>query len=189
MKTKIGSVGRPLFHIDVKLVDETGEEVGPNEVGHLLIRGPHVFGGYWNQPQATAETLVDGWLRTGDLARRDEDGDHYIVGRLKDMIKSGGENIYPAEVEDVMHSHPAVAEAALIPVPDPKWGEVGRAIIVLKPGASLTAADLIAWLRERMANYKAPRSVVFVDALPKTGANKVDKPKLIEEYGHFLTVR
>ena len=189
MKTKIGSVGRPLFHIDVKLVDEAGEEVGPNEVGHLLIRGPHVFGGYWNRPVATAETIVDGWLHTGDLARRDEDGDHYIVGRLKDMIKSGGENIYPAEVEDVMHSHPAVAEAALIPVPDPKWGEVGRAIIVLKPAASLTAADLIAWLRERMANYKAPRSVVFVDALPKTGANKVDKPKLIEEYGHFLTVR
>jgi len=191
VKTKIGSVGRPLFHIDVKLVDvrepqsndEAGEKVGPDEIGHLLIRGPHVFGGYWNQPDATAETIVDGWLHTGDLARRDEEGDHYIVGRLKDMIKSGGENVYPAEVEDVMHSHPAVAEAALIPVPDPKWGEVGRAIIVLKPGASLTAADLIAWLRERMANFKVPKSVVFVDTLPKTGANKVDKPKLIELYG------
>ena len=182
-KSKIGSVGRPLFHIDVKLVDKAGEEAGPGEVGHLLIRGPHVFDGYWNRPEATAETLVDGWLRTGDLARRDEDGDYYIVGRLKDMIKSGGENIYPAEVEDVMHSHPAIAEAVLIPVPDPKWGEVGRAIIVLKPGASLTVADLTAWLRERMANYKVPKSVVFVDTLPKTGANKVDKPKLIEQYG------
>ena len=183
MKSKIGSVGRPMFHIDVKLVDETSEEVGPDEVGHLLIRGPHVFGGYWNRPEATAETLVDGWLHTGDLARRDEDGDHHIVGRLKDMIESGGENIYPAEVEDVMHSHPAVAEAALIPAPDPKWGEVGRAIIVLKPGASLTAAALTTWLRERMANYKVPKLVVFVDAIPKTGANKVDKPKLIELYG------
>jgi fatty-acyl-CoA synthase len=183
MKSKIGSVGRPMFHIDVQLVDEAGEEVGPNEAGHLLIRGPHVFGCYLDQPEATAETIVDGWLHTGDLARRDEDGDYYIVGRLKDMIKSGGENIYPAEVEDVMHSHPDIAEAALIPVPDPKWGEVGRAIIVLKPGASLTQADLFDWLREHMAPYKAPKSVVFVDTLPKTAANKVDKHQLIEQYG------
>ena len=183
MKSKLGSVGRPLFHIDVKLVDEAGAEVGPDEIGHLLIRGPHVFGGYWNRPQATAETLVDGWLRTGDLARRDADGDHYIVGRLKAMIKSGGENIYPAEVEDVMHSHPGVAEAALIPVPHPKWGEVGRAIIALKPDAVLTEADFIGWMREQMANYKVPKSVVFVETLPKTGANKVDVPQLIESHG------
>jgi fatty-acyl-CoA synthase len=183
MKSKIGSVGRPMFHIDVQLVDEAGEEVGPDEIGHLLIRGPHVFGGYWNRPQATAETIVDGWLHTGDLARRDEEGCYYIKGRLKDMIKSGGENIYPAEVEDLMHSHPAIAEAALFPVPDPKWGEVGRAIVVLKPGASLTQADLVDWLREQMAHYKVPKSVVFVDALPKTAANKVDKGQLIEQYG------
>ncbi len=182
-KSKPASVGRPLFHVDAKLVDETGQELGPDEVGHLLIRGPHVFGGYWNQPAATAETVVDGWLHTGDLARRDKDGDYYIVGRLKDMIKSGGENIYPAEVEDVMHSHHAVAEAALIPVPDAKWGEVGRAVVVLKPGAALSAEGLRAWLRERLAAYKVPKSVLFVDALPKTGANKVDKPKLIEQYG------
>jgi fatty-acyl-CoA synthase len=182
-KNKIGSVGRPLFHIDVKLVDEASDELGPNEVGHLLIRGSHVFGGYWNGPEATAETIVDGWLHTGDLARRDEAGDYYIVGRLKDMIKSGGENIYPAEVEDLMHSHPDIAEAALIPVPDPKWGEVGRAIIVLKPGASLAEADLIDWLRERMAHHKVPKSVMFVDAFSKTAANKVDKQELIEHYG------
>jgi fatty-acyl-CoA synthase len=181
--SKIGSVGRPMFHIDVKLVDEVGEEVGPGEISHLLIRGPHVFGGYWNQPEATAETIVDGWLHTGDLACRDEDGDYYIVDRLKDMIKSGRENIYPAEVEDLMHSHPDITEAALIPVPDPKWGEVGRAIIVLKPGASLTQADLVDWLREQMAPYKVPKSVVFVDTLPKTAANKVDKHQLIEQYG------
>jgi len=183
MKSKIGSVGRPMFHVDVQLVDEAGEEVGPNEAGHLLIRGPHVFGCYWNQPEAMAETIVDGWLHTGDLARRDEDGDYYIVGRLKDMIKSGGENIYLAEVEDVMHSHPDITEAALIPVPDPKWGEMGWAIIVLKPGASLTQADLVDWLREQMAPYKVPKSVVFVDTLPKTAANKVDKHQLIEQYG------
>lgn len=182
MKSKIGSVGRPLFHIDVKLADEAGEEIGPGEVGHLLIRGPHVFGGYWNQPEATAKTIVDGWLHTGDLARRDEEGCYYIVDRLKDMIKSGGENIYPAEIEDLMHSHPAIAEAALIPVPDPKWGVVGKAIVVLKPDISLTEADLIAWLREQMAHYKVPKSVVFVDTLPKTATNKVDKKLLIEQY-------
>ncbi len=127
MKNKVGSVGRPLFDIDVKLVDEAAEEVGPDEAGHLLTRRPHVFGGYWNQPEAIAETIVDGWPHTGDLARRDEEADYYIVGRLKDMIKSGGENIYPAEVEDLMHSHPDMAEAALIPVPDAKWSEIGRA--------------------------------------------------------------
>jgi fatty-acyl-CoA synthase len=183
MKSKIGAVGRPLFHIDVKLVDGAGVEVGADEIGHLLIRGPHVFGGYWNQPEATAETIVDGWLHTGDLARRDKDGDYSIVGRLKDMIKSGGENVYPAEVEDVMHSHPDVAEAAVIPVPDPRWGEVGRAIVVLKAGATLCEADLIAWLRQQMAHYKVPKSIVFVKSLPKTGADKVDKPQLIAEFG------
>ena len=182
MRRKIGSVGRPLFHIDVKLVDEAGAELDPDEVGHLLIRGPHVCAGYWNRPQETAQTIVDGWLHTGDLARRDQEGNYYIVGRLKDMIKSGGENIYPAEVEDVMHSHPAIAEAALIPVPDPKWGEVGRAIVVLKPGAKLTQKDLLAWLREQMAHFKVPKSVVFANELPKTAANKVDKRQLIEQY-------
>jgi fatty-acyl-CoA synthase len=165
MKTKVGSVGRPLFHVDVKVVNEREEEVGADQVGHLLIRGPHVFGGYWNRPEATAETIVDGWLRTGDLARRDRDGDYYIVGRLKDMIKSGGENIYPAEIEDVLHSHPLVAEAALIPVPDPNWGEVGRAIVVRKPGSVLLADDLREWLREQIAHYK------------------VHKEQLIELYG------
>jgi fatty-acyl-CoA synthase len=158
-------------------------KVGPDEVGHLLIQGTHVFGGYWNRPEATAETIVDGWLHTGDLARRDEEGDYYIVGRIKDMIKPGGENIYPSEVEDVMRSHPDIAEAALIPVPDPKWGEVGRAIVVLRPGTSLSQADLIDWLREQMAHYKVPKSIVSVDALPKTAANKVDKQQLIEQYG------
>jgi fatty-acyl-CoA synthase len=172
-----------LFHVDVKLVDELGEEVGADEVGQLLIRGPHVCGGYWNRPEATAETIVDAWLHTGDLARRDEDGDYTIVGRLKDMFKSGGENIYPAQVEDVMHSHPLVAEAALIPVPHAKWGEVGRAIVVRKPGSTPSADDLREWLREQIAHYKVPKSFVFVDSLPKTGANKVDKEQLIELYG------
>lgn len=181
--SKAGSVGRPLFHIDVRLVDEAGNDVELNEVGQLLIRGPHVFGGYWNRPEATAETLVDGWLHTGDLARRDDDGDYYIVGRLKEMIKSGGENIYPAEVEDVLHSHPAIAEAVLIPVPDPKWGEVGQGIIALRPGARLTEDELRAWLRERMVHHKVPKSFEFADRLPKTAAGKVDNQRLMGLYG------
>jgi fatty-acyl-CoA synthase len=183
VRGKPGSVGFPLFHIDVKIVREDGTECGPDEVGELVIRGPHVCAGYWNNPEATAQTIRDGWLHTGDLARRDAEGYYYIVGRLKDMIISGGENVYPAEVESVLHAHPAVAEAALIGVPDPKWGEVGRAIVALRPGAQVTAEELLAFCRERLAGYKVPKSVVFVDALPKTGAGKVDKQRLKEEYG------
>ena len=180
---KIGSVGRPLFHIDVKLMDDHNREVGINQVGHLYVRGPHVFGGYWNQPEATQEVFKEGWLYTGDLAKVDEDGCYYIVGRSKDMIKSGGENIYPAEVEDVLHGHEHIAEAAIIPVPDEKWGEVGRAIVMLKPNTTLTESELIEWLRYRMAHFKVPKSVVFVNALPKTGADKVDKIALSEKFG------
>ncbi|MFQ5594599.1 MAG: long-chain fatty acid--CoA ligase [Anaerolineae bacterium] len=183
VRRKPGAVGFPLFHIDVRIVREDGSECDPGEVGELIIRGPHVTPGYWNNPQATAAAIVDGWLHTGDLARRDEEGYYYIVGRLKEMFISGGENVYPAEVESVMHGHPAVAEAALIAVPDPKWGEVGRAIVVLKPGATLDEADLRAYCRQRLAGYKAPKSVVFVDELPKTGAGKIAKPKLIELHG------
>ncbi len=181
---KPGSVGFPLMHIDLRIVDND-REVGLEEVGELLIRGPHVTPGYWNRPAETARAITpDGWLHTGDLARRDRDGCYYIVGRSKDMIKSGGENIYPAEVESVMHGHPAVAEAALIGVPDLKWGEVGRAIVVVKPGASLTAEELIAFCGTRLAKFKIPKSVVFVSSLPKTGAGKVDKKLLGEQYGN-----
>jgi fatty-acyl-CoA synthase len=179
---KIGSVGRPMFHVDVKITDDKGRPTKPNEVGHLLIRGPHVFGGYWNQPKETEKVLKNGWLHTGDLAKFDEDGCYFIVGRSKDMIKSGGENVYPAEVEDVIHSHTSIAEVAIIPIPDPKWGEVGKAIAVLKPNEMLTEDDLIEWLRGKIAHYKVPKSVIFVDSLPKTGAGKVDKQVLIQAY-------
>ncbi|MGQ9709899.1 MAG: acyl-CoA synthetase [Anaerolineae bacterium] len=183
VRRKPGSVGFPLFHIDVRVVREDGSECGPNEVGELIIRGPHVCAGYWNNPQATAQTIRNGWLYTGDLARYDEEGYYYIVGRLKDMIISGGENVYPAEVESILHAHPAVAEAALIGVPDEKWGEVGRAIVVLHPGAQVTAEEILTFCRERLASYKVPKSVIFVDELPKTGANKVDKERLRKLYG------
>ncbi len=183
VRRKPGAVGFPLMHIDVKIVGEQGDEVGAEEVGELLVRGPHVCAGYWNRSEETARTIVNGWLYTGDLARRDAEGYYYIVGRLKDIIISGGENIYPAEVENVMAAHPAVAEAALIGVSDEKWGEVGRAIVVLRPNHSLTEESFIEFCRERLARYKVPKHVVFVDALPKTGAGKVDKQLLRKQYG------
>lgn len=181
-RRKPGSVGSPLFHVEVRVVHD-GCDVAPGEVGELWIRGPHVIPGYWNRPEETARTIVEGWLRTGDLALFDEEGDFYIVGRIKDVIISGGENIYPAEVESVMLGHPDVAEAALIGVPDPEWGEVGRAIVARRPWSALTEAELLAYLRARLASYKVPKSVVFVEELPKTGAGKIDRIALRGQYG------
>ena len=183
VRRKPGAVGFPLFHVDVKIVRADGAPCGAGEPGELVIRGGHVTPGYWNNPTATAKTIVDGWLHTGDLAICDDEGYYSIVGRLKDMIISGGENIYPAEVESVMHAHDAVAEAALIGVPDAKWGEVGRAVVVVKPGQTLSADDLLAFMTTRLAKYKVPKTVVFVDDLPKTGPGKIDKRLLGERYG------
>lgn len=184
VRRKPGAVGFPLFHVDVRLVNPTtGQACEPNEVGELWLRGPHVFAGYWQHPAETTAALAEGWLHTGDLAQCDADGCYTIVGRVKDMIISGGENIYPAEVESVLAAHPVVAEAALIGVPDEKWGEVGRAVVVAHAGATLNEAALIAFCRDRLAKYKTPKSVVFVADLPKTGAGKVDKKILVEKYG------
>lgn len=191
VKRKPGSVGHPLFHVDVQIVDPaSGTPCGPEEVGELLIRGPHVCAGYWRNPEATATTFRPTkadptgpvWLHTGDLARCDAEGYYTIVGRCKDMIISGGENVYPAEVESAMHAHPAVESAALIGVPDEKWGEVGRAVVVLKAGAALDEGELLAFLRERLARYKVPKSVVFVTQMPVTAAGKVDKQELSRLY-------
>ena len=184
VRRKPGAVGFPLMHVDVQLVRPDGSACAPNEVGELIIRGPHVCAGYWNQPEETAKAIRDGWLHTGDLAVCDEEGYYTIKGRLKDMIISGGENIYPAEVESVLHDHPAVSGAALIAVPDHKWGEVGRAVVVLKPGVELSAKELTAYLKQRLASYKVPKSIVFIDALPTTGAGKIDKKVLEDRYGH-----
>ncbi|MFO0889009.1 MAG: long-chain fatty acid--CoA ligase [Isosphaeraceae bacterium] len=184
VRRKPGSVGFPLFHIDIRIVDQAGRDCGPDEVGELLIRGPHVCAGYWNRPEETARTIRDGWLRTGDLARRDAEGYAFIVGRLKDLIISGGENVYPAEVESVLAAHPAVAEAALIGVPDPKWGESPRAVVALKPGATLSLPELREFAARWLARYKLPVSLIAVVSLPRTAAGKIDKSQLKKDHGH-----
>jgi fatty-acyl-CoA synthase len=180
---KAGSVGRPNFHLDARLVGEDGRDVALGEVGELWLRGPTVCAGYWNNPDATAAAITDGWFHTGDLARIDEDGYYYIVERKKDMFISGGENIYPAEVESVLYEHPAVAECAVIGVADTTWGEVGRALVQRHAGSSVDEEALLAHCRERLARYKVPRRVVFVDDLPHTSSGKIYKPELRERYG------
>jgi len=182
VRRKPGAVGYPLLFVDVRLVDGRGEACGQGEVGELQVRGPHVCAGYWRRPAETAEAFVDGWLRTGDLASRDEDGCYTIVGRLKDVIISGGENIYPAEVESVLAGHPVVAEVALIAARDPRWGEVGWAVVVPRPGHALDPDAILAYAAGHLARYKLPRRIIAVDALPKTAAGKVDKAALIRMY-------
>jgi fatty-acyl-CoA synthase len=177
-----GSVGKPIFHSEMRLMDpETGRDVPAGQAGELLIRGPHVCLGYWRNPAATAEAIRDGWFHTGDMARRDDDGFFYIVGRYKDMLKSGGENIYAAEVEAVFREHPAVADAALIGLPDEKWGEVGLLVVMLKPGQSATPEALLALAQGRLARYKLPKRLVF-DTLPYSPYGKVIKAELKKKY-------
>jgi fatty-acyl-CoA synthase len=180
------SVGRPLPFAEVRIVDPESLEVLPPESdGELWTRSPAVCGVYWGKPDATKETFVDGWCRTGDLARITADGYIYIIGRVKDMIISGGENIYPAEIENVLADHPAVQEVAVIGVPDPKWDETPCAAIVLNEGATLTEDDVVAYCRERIAGYKRPRYVVFVDELPRNASGKILKRTLREDYAHL----
>ena len=180
---KQGSTGRPLFHVDVKVVDDQGRQVPAGEVGELIQKGPTVMKGYWRNPKATQETIIDGWLHTGDLARQDEEGFVYIVDRKKDMIISGEENIYPAEVEQVLYSHPDIQEAAVIGVPDEKWGESVKAIVVCKDGICLTAEEVIAYSKENLSSFKKPKFVEFIDELPRNPSQKVLKGVLREKYG------
>jgi fatty-acyl-CoA synthase len=180
---KVGSAGTPSFFTDVRVVAADGADVAPGEPGEIIVQGPNVMAGYWRQPDATAEVLdTDGWLRTGDIAVVDTDGYLYVRDRIKDLIISGGENIYPAEVEDVLYQHPAVAECAVIGVPHPYWGEVGRAVVVLRADAHPTPAELLAFLDGRIARYKIPKSVVFAETLPRTASGKVLKSHLRDRY-------
>ncbi|HEY0412594.1 MAG TPA: AMP-binding protein [Allosphingosinicella sp.] len=174
---RVGSVGKPQLLVGARIVDASGRDVADGEVGDLLFSGPAVTPGYWNNPEATrAAFTTDGWLRSGDLARRDADGFWYIAGRRKDMFVSGGENVYPAEVENVLAAHPAVSDAAVIAAPHPKWGEVGRAFIQLAEGRPRPGeSELEAFCRTRLAAYKVPQSFEFVPDFPRTAAGKVQK--------------
>ncbi|MGH9214721.1 MAG: acyl-CoA synthetase [Acidimicrobiales bacterium] len=180
---KAGSAGVASFFTDVRVVRPDGRDVAPGEKGEVVVAGPNVMLGYWNRPDATAEVMDAEWFRSGDVAVVDDDGYVTIVDRMKDVIISGGENVYPAEVEDVIYSHPDVAECAVIGVPDERWGEVGRAIVVRRAGAALDERALLEHLDGRLARYKLPRSVVFADRLPRSGAGKVLKAELRTAFG------
>ncbi|MCP4666042.1 MAG: long-chain fatty acid--CoA ligase, partial [Deltaproteobacteria bacterium] len=180
---KAGSIGKALFHVEARIKNDDMKDVPVGEVGELVIRGPNVMLGYWGRREATEEAFAGGWFHTGDLARMDEDGDLYIVERKKDMFISGGENVYPAEVENAIYELEQVAEAAVIGVKDEKWGEVGRAVVVQKPEARLTEEEILTFLKGRLAKYKVPKGVVFLDQLPRNAAGKVLKNMLREEYG------
>jgi fatty-acyl-CoA synthase len=172
---KIGSVGLPVFHGEVRIVDKTGKDASPGEVGEIIIKGPTLMSGYWNRPDLTAETIRDGWLFTGDLARMDEEGYIYIVDREKDMYVSGGENVYPAEIEKVLHTHPKIFDAGIVGVPDEKWGEVGKAFIVLKPGETMGNGEVFEFLKGKVAKYKIPKYAEYIEELPKTASGKIQK--------------
>jgi long-chain acyl-CoA synthetase len=174
-----GSIGVPIQGVEMRLVDEAGEPIGePLRRGEIQIRGHNVMKGYYRRPEATAETIRDGWLRTGDMAHRDADGFYFIVDRRKDLILRAGYSVYPREVEEVLYGHPGVAEAAVVGVPDPERGEEIKAVIVVRPGESAAPDDIIAWCRERLAAYKCPRLIEFRDALPKGPTGKILKRAL-----------
>ena len=180
---KAGSIGRPLMFTEARVVDEGGQVLGPDEIGELCFRGPHVSTGYWNNPEATAQALdKDGWFHTGDMARRDRDGFFYIAGRAKDMFISGGVNVYPAEIENVLLQHPSLADAAVVGVPHATWGEVGVAFVVSAEGTEVTAADLDQFVGDRLARYKIPKEFRIVDALPRTPYGKVIKAELVDRW-------
>ncbi|MBK9610517.1 fatty acid--CoA ligase [Candidatus Amarobacter glycogenicus] len=181
---RMRSCGRPMGGITVRVVDGNGRDLPPGEVGEIIVKTKQNMKGYWNLPDETAKAMKGDWFYTGDAGYLDSDGYLYIHDRVKDMIVSGGENVYPAEVESALFGHPGIADVAVIGVPDDKWGEAVKAIVVLKPGAEADAAGIIAFARERIAAYKAPRSVDFVEALPRNPSGKILKRELRDPYWH-----
>jgi len=179
---KAGSAGKPVLHTEVRIVRPDGSDADVGELGELWVKGPNITPGYWNRPEANKTSFTDGWLHTGDATRVDEEGFYYIVDRWKDMYISGGENVYPAEVENVLHQITAVAEAAVIGVPDAQWGEVGLAIVAVKPGQRLTETEVFAHCAANLARFKCPRQVRFVDTLPRNATGKIHKPTLRKEF-------
>jgi fatty-acyl-CoA synthase len=183
-KTKAGSAGPPSMHNEIRIVGENGQDQPANETGEILVRGPAVTAGYWDAPEQTAETVVDDWLHTGDMGYLDEDGFLYVAGRKKEMIISGGMNIFPAEIEDVLRNHEAVNDVAVIGLPDERWGERVCAVVESKPGGPpVVEEELIEFCREHLASYKKPTRVIEVEALPRTASGKAQKFVLVEQFG------
>jgi fatty-acyl-CoA synthase len=183
-RRKLGFAGKPYPHVDVALRDrESGALVEGAGTGELVVRGPNVFAGYWRSPEASTAAFADGWLLTGDIAERDEEGFYRIAGRIKDMVISGGENVYPAEIEDVLHDHPAVLEAAVVGVPDERWGEACAAFVVLREAGSVSEEVLLEHCRGRLARFKVPKCFVLVDELPRSSMGKVLKDELRASVG------
>ena len=179
---KRGSIGKPVFHGDVRIVGNDGHQVGPGEIGEIVVSGCITMNGYWEKPELTEDTIVDGWLHTGDLATIDDEGFMYIVDRKKDMFITGGENVYPAEIEKVLLENRKVLNVGVCGIPDEKWGEVGMASIILKDGESMKEAEAIAICDGKLARYKIPKVIRFVDELPMTAAHKIMRKKLREDY-------
>ncbi|MBW2284214.1 MAG: long-chain fatty acid--CoA ligase [Deltaproteobacteria bacterium] len=179
-REKAGAVGVPVFHSEVRVVSESGETVKPGDIGEIVVKGPIQMTAYWNLPEETAETIRDGWLHTRDLGRMDEDGFIFAVDRMGDMYISGGENVYPAEVERVLMSHPKVFEAAIVGLPDDKWGMSGHAFVRPREGEAIAFDEIVSFLRERVAAYKIPNSMEIVDEFPKTGSGKIKKTELMK---------
>jgi fatty-acyl-CoA synthase len=182
MLNKIGSVGKPVPHLDVRVVDENGKDVPPDELGEICLKGPKVFKGYWRNPQATAEVVRNGWFHTGDIGTLDKDGFLYIMDRKKDMIISGGENIASPEVERVLYEIPGILEAAVVGIPHPKWQQVPKAYVVIKPGEYVDKEQIIAYCGTKLAKFKIPKEVEFIDALPRNPSGKVLKRELRKKH-------
>jgi len=179
---RMRSAGKAVPGTELKIIGEDGQELPRGEVGELIVKSPSNMAGYWHLPEATAASLVDGWMHTGDAAYMDDDGYVYIQDRMKDMIISGGENVYPAQVESAIYGHPAVAEVAVIGVPDDTWGEAVKACVVPKPGADLDPNDIIGWTRERLAGFKVPKSIDVIEALPRNASGKILRRELRAPY-------
>jgi len=180
---KMGSIGKPNLLVETKVIKKNGEKAGPNEEGELFLRGPSIFGGYWNMPDETVKTLKGGWLRTGDVVKYDDEGYYWVVGRSKNVIRSGAESIYPEEVEKVLRDHPKIEEVYVIGVPDEKWGEVSKAIIVLKKGQKITKDEVVQFCMDKLAKYKIPKYIQVVDHIPKTDIGKVSREFLHKKFG------
>ncbi len=180
-REKTNSIGIPSLYVDARIVDDDGQELPANEIGELELASPHTGDRYWDNPEETDATFGDGWVSTGDLARRDEDGYFHIEGRKKNMFVSGGENVFPPEVEEVITNHPTVSEAIVIPIPDERWGEVGKAVV--EGEESLTLDELQTFMRERIAKFKIPQKLEFVDEMPMSGPGKIDRKAIEEQFG------